>query len=119
MERNPSIAHAAVHAPEHDATPHAANGGGVGSREAPQASAHDAREKRPFDSIFRISSLRKRLEHASDQTLVETLHAEILLLREENAQLRTKLERAPQLGDVVEQMRAFTVRTGTTEDAGD
>ena len=119
MERNPSIAHAAVHAPEHDPTPHAANGGGVESREAPQASPHDSREKRPFDSIFRIGSLRKRLESDSGQSLVETLHAEILLLREENAQLRTKLERAPQLGDVVEQMRAFTVRTGSTEDAGD
>jgi hypothetical protein len=119
MERNPSVAHAAVHANEHDPTARSANGGGVETREAPQASPQDAREKRPFDSILRIGSLRKRLEHGSDQTLVETLHAEILLLREENAQLRTKLERAPELGDVVEQMRAFTVRTGTTEDAGD
>jgi hypothetical protein len=116
---DPNIAHAAKHAPEHDATSHSANGDSVQSHEAPQASAQGSRDKRPFDSIFRIGSLRKRLDNASDQTLVETLHAEILLLREENAQLRTKLERAPQLGDVVEQMRAFTVRTGTTEDAGD
>jgi hypothetical protein len=97
MERNPSVVHAAVHAPDLDVTSRSANGGSVESREAPHASPQDSREKRPFDSIFRIGSLRKRLENASDQSLVETLHAEILLLREENAQLRTKLERAPQL----------------------
>jgi hypothetical protein len=119
MERNPSVVHAAVHAPEQDVTSRSASGGSVESREAPQASPQGSREKRPFDSIFRIGSLRKRLENASDQSLVETLHAEILLLREENAQLRTKLERAPQLGDVVEQMRALSMRTETTEDAGD
>jgi hypothetical protein len=119
MERNPTVVHAAVHAPEHDGTSRSANGGSVDSREAPQASPQGSREKRPFDSILRIGSLRKRIESSSDQSLVETLHAEILLLREENAQLRTKLERAPELGDVVEQMRALTVRTETTEDAGD
>jgi hypothetical protein len=119
MERNPSVVHAAVHANEHDPTSHSANGGSVETREAPQASAQGAREKRPFDSIRRIGSLRKRLESDSDQSLVEMLHAEILLLREENAQLRTKLERAPELGDVVEQMRALTARTETNDETGD
>jgi hypothetical protein len=93
MERNPTPERATVHANNH--------------------------EKRPFRSIGRIRSLTKRLENGADGEVLEALHAEIVLLREENAQLRTKLERTPELGDVIEQMRALTMHGPAQKDAGD
>jgi hypothetical protein len=86
---------------------------------AQDAAAHELSEKRPSRSVRRIRSLTKRHENGADGELLEGLHAEILLLREENAQLRVKLERAPEIGDVVEQMRALTARAPTQKDAGD
>src|SRR5919201_4353251 len=93
MERNPTPERAATHANNH--------------------------EKRPFRSIGRIRSLTKRLENGADGDQLDALHAEIVLLREENAQLRIKLERAPELGDVIEQMRALTERDQTHGETGD
>jgi hypothetical protein len=85
----------------------------------PVARPRELGEKRPFPSIRRIRSLTSRLDTRADGELLESLQAEILLLREENAQLRIKLERAPELGDVVEQMRALAARAPTQKDAGD
>src|SRR2546425_21785 len=111
MERNPSAERAILHA----------NGNEVASApevtvrpvEAEEAHAQELSARSPLRSIRRIRSLTKRVESAAEGDLVEALHAEVLLLREENAQLRTKLERAPGLGDVVEQMRALTERDQT------
>jgi hypothetical protein len=118
MERNPTPERAALHATDHDL---AALHGGTDTRsvEEQEAPAREQGEKRPFRSIRRIRSLTKRLENGADGENLEALHAEILLLREENAQLRIKLERVPELGDVIEQMRALTARGPTQNDAGD
>jgi hypothetical protein len=119
MERNPSPERAALHATDHDLAPALHGVADTRSVVAQEDAAHELSEKRPFRSVRRIRSLTKRHENGADGELLEGLHAEILLLREENAQLRVKLERAPEIGDVVEQMRALTARAPTQKDAGD
>jgi hypothetical protein len=120
MERTPpSPERAALHATDQDLAP--ALHGVTDARpvEAQEAPARELSEKRPFRPIGRIRSLTKRLENGAGEELLEALQAEVLLLREENAQLRIKLERTPELGDVVEQMHALTARGPTQKDTGD
>src|SRR2546427_10806376 len=115
MERNPSAKRVGLRAEDHgsSALPSAA----VQALDARRSPPRELPEKKPFPSIRRIRSLTKRFENRTGEELLEALQAEILLLREENAQLRIKLERTPELGEVVEQMRALTAggqnRAGT------
>jgi hypothetical protein len=119
MEWNPAPQRAVSHATDQNLAPALDGGADTRSVEAPEAPGHELNGKRPFRSVRRIRTLTKRLENGADGELLEALQAEILLLREENAQLRTKLERAPELGDVVEQMRAMTARGPTQKDGSD
>jgi hypothetical protein len=116
MERNPNAQRVDLRAEDHHSALSSGDAHAIDARQTPPRELH---EKKPFSSIRRIRTLTKRLDNGADGELLEALQAEILLLREENAQLRIKLERAPELGDVVEQMRAMTARGPTQKDAGD
>jgi hypothetical protein len=117
MERNPSTGRAGTHADECDGATKRLNGDGdlAGLR-------HDHSQgaaKGPFESIRRIRSLRRRLETDTDEEALDALRGEVLLLREENAQLRIKMEREPDLGEIVERMRALTTNGRTHAETGD
>jgi hypothetical protein len=77
---------------------------------------HDLPAKRVFKSI---RSLRRRVENGTGDEGLEALQAEVLLLREENAHLRIRMERTPELGDVVAQLRSLTMDSNGHEEAGD
>jgi hypothetical protein len=59
---------------------------------------------RPFRSLRRLSAIGKRPDGRNGE-LIEALEADALLLREENARLRVKLEAAPDPGHVIERLR--------------
>ena len=58
----------------------------------------------------RLGVLAKRPD-AHNGALTEALEADALLLREENARLRVKLEAPPNAGEVIERLRALPVPT--------
>jgi hypothetical protein len=121
LERNPSL-DPGVACPEgkrpdsHNATAAPHNGTAV-STGPPQRSTADAprpeRTWAPFRSLRRLRPTRGRPGGKGE--LLEALEADALLLREENAHLRTKLERPADAGHVMERLRALS-SSGPTED---
>ena len=75
--------------------------------EAPQVgSADDATERSPRAPFRSLRRLARRSEGRSGH-IVGALEADALLLREENARLRVKLEAPPTVGHVIERLRAL------------
>lgn len=68
----------------------------------------------PFRSLRRLGVIARRPEGRNGE-LAEVLEADALLLREENARLRVKLEAAPNAGHVIERLRALPAPSVTAE----
>jgi hypothetical protein len=64
-----------------------------------------APSRRPFRSLRRLGAIAKRPD--GRKGFKQALEADALLLREENARLRVKLESPPNVGAVIEQLRAL------------
>jgi hypothetical protein len=60
----------------------------------------------PFRSLRRLGAIAK-LPDGRNGADAEALEADALLLREENARLRVKLEASPDMGRVIERLRAM------------
>jgi hypothetical protein len=73
---------------------------------------------RPFRSLQRLRGIAKRPEGRSG-ALIDALEADALLLREENARLRVKLESSPDVGHVIERLRALTTPRSSDAEHGD
>jgi hypothetical protein len=87
--------------------------------EAPQAADGEARQRSkssraPFRSLRRLS---RRTDGRSGD-LVGALEADALLLREENARLRVKLVAPPNVGHVIERLRAIPTPSTPEGDHG-
>jgi hypothetical protein len=115
VERNPDLgklryAHAA---PQDSSTAVAA------PVEAPVGAADGARPRSGFRSLLGMR-VTKRAD-GRDANLLELLEADTLLLREENARLRVKLEAPPDAGRVIERLRALpgAPRSGDAPSADD
>jgi hypothetical protein len=114
MDRSPSTAHAGLHADDHRNASVPPPSGDATVRES------RARQDAPARGGFRpFRSLKKRVDNGSRDDTMEALRAEVLLLREENAHLRIRLERTPEVGDVVAQLRSLTSDTDRGEEMGD
>jgi hypothetical protein len=70
------------------------------------------RHARPFRSLRKLT---RRTEGRSGD-IVDALEADALLLREENARLRVKLEAPPNVGHVIERLRALPTPSSTPEE---
>jgi hypothetical protein len=68
------------------------------------------RPRRPFRSLRRLGAMSKRPDGRGGGVL-EALEADALLLREENARLRVKLEASPDVGHVIERLRTIPPRS--------
>ena len=85
---------------------------------APQnGTADDATERTaraPFRSLRRLT---RRTDGRSGE-IVDALEADALLLREENARLRVKLQAPPNVGHVIERLRALPTPSTPEEEHG-
>ena len=114
MERNPSL--------DVDRKPPSSKGASSPAQatpnpilEAPQPGTPEyqaVRHARPFRSLRKLT---KRTDGRSGE-IVDALEADALLLREENARLRVKLEAPPNVGHVIERLRALPTPSSTPEE---
>jgi hypothetical protein len=103
LERNPSLDRTPAFpqggAPSGQATPNAIF-------DAPKPGTHDdapERTRAPFRSLRRLT----RRPDGRSGGVIDALEADALLLREENARLRVKLEAPPNVGHVIERLRSI------------
>jgi hypothetical protein len=84
--------------------------------DAPQnGTADDATERTARDPFRSLRRLTRRTDGRSGE-IVDALEADALLLREENARLRVKLEAPPNVGHVIERLRALPTPPSTPEE---
>jgi hypothetical protein len=115
MDRSPSHVRAGLHAVDHQSTS-APVGPGADTTMLEHGPRQHARAKGVFSSL---RSLKRRVDNGTGNDTMEVLRAEVLLLREENAHLRIKLERTPEVGDVVAQLRSLASDSDCREETGD
>ncbi|HZO61221.1 MAG TPA: hypothetical protein VFB51_16160 [Solirubrobacterales bacterium] len=113
MERNPSLDVDRNPSSSQDApSPAQANPNPIYRAPDPGTPEYaEARHARPFRSLRKLA---RRTEGRSGDH-VDALEADALLLREENARLRVKLEAPPNVGHVIERLRALPTPPSTPE----
>ncbi len=115
MERNPSL-DVDWNPPSSKGAPSPAQATPNPIFDAPQTGTADAAtERAPRDPFRSLRRLTRRTEGRSGE-IVDALEADALLLREENARLRVKLEAPPNVGHVIERLRALPTPSSTPEE---
>ena len=114
MERNPSLSVDPKLSSSQDARPSTeATPNPILEAPEPGTPEYQAvRHARPFRSLRKFT---RRSESRSGE-IVDALEADALLLREENARLRVKLEAPPTVGHVIERLRALPTPPSTPEE---
>ena len=114
MERNPSLDVDRNPSSSQDApSPAQANPNPILEAPEPGTPEYQAvRHARPFRSLRKLT---RRTDGRSGD-IVDALEADALLLREENARLRVKLEAPPNVGHVIERLRALPTPPSTPEE---
>jgi hypothetical protein len=111
LERNPSLDVDRNPSSSQDAhSPAQANPNPILEAPEPGTPEYQAvRHARPFRSLRKLT---RRTDGRSGD-IVDALEADALLLREENARLRVKLEAPPNVGHVIERLRALPTPAAT------
>jgi hypothetical protein len=112
LERNPSLDVDRKPSSSPDARPAQATPNPILDAPEPGTPEYQAvRHERPLSSLRKLT---RRTEGRGDDR-VDALEADALLLREENARLRVKLVAPPNVGNVIERLRALPTPASTPE----